>query len=386
MHRRVVITGMGIVCAAGNGSHECWFNLSKKQRFLMPSTRYPQLGQTPVGEVRNLDLSDIIDAKSLRRAPLFVRYAMAAAHEAYHHANAANACQNPERIGASIGTAHGSTLCYLDENPELPVAVKQGTVPRALAFFPTAELHNLAAGLVSLKLQIKGPLLTPSSGLVTGLQSIVDGYQAILNKDVDMMLCGASDTPLAPLGLAAYEMAGRMSEDDYSPYGTEGMGFHLGEGSCALMLENRNHALQRHAPILGEVVSYAFGNCSFNYRTAEDWFLARRSVLRKAIERASLSYADITSVHLDIWALEPSDEADILLLQDMYNGGFQGTSNSIKTQIGFALGASPIMEVWTAINSFTTEQASSKPSYAAVIASDESGSVCALILKSNEPD
>jgi 3-oxoacyl-[acyl-carrier-protein] synthase II len=386
MQRRVVITGMGIVCAAGNNSESSWNNLQSEQPFLRPSSRYPGLGQIPVGEVQNLDLSAIIDPKSLRRAPLFVRYAMAAAYEAYHHAHANDASSQPERIGASIGTSHGSTLCYLDENPDLPVAVRQGTIPRALAFFPTAELHNLAAGLVSVKLQIKGPLLTPCSGMVTGLQSLLDGYQAIRSEEADMMLCGASDTPLAPLGVAAYEMAGRMSEDDYSPYGIDGMGFHLGEGACALMLEDRDHAVERNAPIFGEIVSYAFGNCSLNYRTAEDWFLTRRNVLRRALERVGLDYKDLTSVHLDTWALEPSDEADILLLRDMRNEGFQGSSATIKTRIGLTLGASSIMEVWAAINHFKTGQAFSNPFISTVIASDESGSVCVLILKSNESD
>jgi 3-oxoacyl-(acyl-carrier-protein) synthase len=375
---------MGIVCAAGNNSETSWNNLQSGHPLLKTSSRYPGLGEIPVGEVHNFDLSSVIDAKSLRRAPLFVRYAMAAAHEAYHHAHAHDVSLMPERIGASIGTSHGSTLCYLDENPNIPVSVRQGTIPKALAFFPAAELHNLAAGLVSVKLKIKGPLLTPSSGMVTGLQSIVDGYQAILSREANMMLCGASDTPLAPLGVAAYEMAGRMSEDGYSPYGIDGMGFNLGEGACALMLEDRHHAIARNAPIFGEIVSYAFGNSAVKYRSADDWFQTRKLVLRKAVERAGISYSDLTSVHLDIWALEPSDEADILMMRDMYNKGFQGVSNTIKTQIGITLGASAIMEVWAAINFFAASPFSTNPLYAAIIASDESGSVCAVILKSNE--
>jgi 3-oxoacyl-[acyl-carrier-protein] synthase II len=381
---------MGIVCAAGNNSPASWRHVQSGRKFLKPSTRYPQLGNLPVGEVTDLDLSSIIDAKSLRRAPLFVRYAMAAAHEAYGHANLGEHGSDRTRLGASIGTAHGSTLCYLDENPELPVAVKNGTIPRALAFYPTAELNNLAGGLVSLKLRLQGPLFAPTSGMLTGVQSIVDGYQTILSNDADLMVCGATDTPLAPLGVAGYQMAELMSEQDYVPYAAISSGFFLGEGACAITLENRQHAIARGAEIFAEIAGYAFRNCPIAKPSAEDWYVARRSALHIALERAGLSVAQLSSVRMDAWALKPSDDADLMLLADLEKAGFCGQNRTIKPQIGLTLGASSIMETWAGIQSCFSNRAEAPETYSlqpqatAIISSDVSGAVSVLILKTHE--
>lgn len=375
------MTGMGIVCAAGNNSDTSWRHLLSGSVFLKQSTRYAQLGTLPVGEVGDLDLSSIVDVKSLRRAPLFVRYAMAAAHEAYKQAGVGSAYQERARLGASIGTAHGSTLCYLDENPELPVAVRNGTVPRALALYPTAELNNLAGGLVSLKLQLKGPLLAPSSGMLTGIQSIIDGYQVILRHDADMMVCGATDTPLAPLGVAGYHMAGLLAQETYAPYKEQANGFFLGEGACAFMLESRDHAVARSAPILAEVAGYAIRNCPYAQPTAEQWYDTRRATLLHALDRAGVGIEDLSLISFDTWAAKPSDKADLILLADLQECGFRGEHLSIKPQIGVTLGASSIMEAWACVQTLNQQSGSAA---AAVIASDPSGAVSALVLKTYE--
>lgn len=404
MKRRVVVTGAGIVCAAGNDSSSAWDQLVGGRGFVQAAPLQIGAGVSASGRVTRFDGALALDQKSLRRSPLFVHYAAAAATQAWRDAAAGGVPPDAGRTGVSIGTAHGSTLSYLDEHPDIGPSIERGVVPRKLALYPTAGLSNLASGMVSLQLGLTGPILSSASGMLAGLHSIVDGYWCIRSGEADAMICGATETPLSAFGFAAYKAAGWLSSSDYAPWSDMSDGFHLGEGATALILEEREHALRSGKTIYAELAGYGFKSCGSRHPCAVQWADARWAALRQALSGAGLRAGDLGAIHLDAWALAGSDMADRALCERLRREGADPQALTIKPALGHALGAASAMEAWSAVMALHSgltpapfhpanapawrdmrrRPNAAKPASIAVVASAMEGSVGAILLKHHD--
>jgi 3-oxoacyl-[acyl-carrier-protein] synthase II len=342
---RIAVTGTGLVCAAGNTADQVIRNLENPEQaraFLAPSSGLANHPTLAVGALRNFEPSDLFEAKELRRSPLFIQYAVTAAKEAWDSARMAS--NRGELEGCSIGTMHGSTLCYLDENPTLIETVRSGHIPRALAFYPTAGLHNLAAGMVSIKLGLRGPMNVSASGFMCGSHSIADAAQLIQSGDADVMICGAVDTPISPFGVAAYQAAGLARAADGNQLISEAPGFLLGEAAAMLVMESVEHALHRGGTILAEIAATHFGSTAAARPTAGQWRDARITAIVRCLEKAALVADDIDTVILDGWGNAESDQADQMVLAWLRQSNPQVRLLDMKRVIGHTLGASSAAE------------------------------------------
>lgn len=258
--RRVVVTGMGVICPIGANAEEAWAGARRGASGAAPISRFDTKGYetTFACEVKNFDPETLVGRKESRRMDRFTQYAVAAALEAANQACLTSGSIPRERIGTLIGTGMGGVETIENGAETL---FTQG--PRRLGpFFVPMLLPNMASGAVAIAVGSKGPNFAPISACASAGHAIGESALIIRRGAADVMLAGGAEAPIARLAVAGFNAMGALSKrnDDPErasrPFDTDRDGFVLGEGGAVLVLEALEHAQSRGAEILGEVLGY----------------------------------------------------------------------------------------------------------------------------------
>jgi 3-oxoacyl-[acyl-carrier-protein] synthase II len=258
--RRVVITGMGIVCPLGNSAEEAWASAKAGSSGASLIDRFDTTGYETrfAAQVVDFDADGILGKKESRRMDRYTQFAVAAALEAANQACLSSASVPPERIGTLIGTGMGGVET-IEKGAE--TLLTQG--PRRLGpFFVPMLLPNMASGAVSIAVGSKGPNFAPISACASAGHAIGESALIIRRGDAEVMFAGGGEAPISRLGVAGFNAMGALSKRNDDPQGASRPfdanrdGFVLAEGGAVLVLEEREHALARGAKILGEVLGY----------------------------------------------------------------------------------------------------------------------------------
>jgi 3-oxoacyl-[acyl-carrier-protein] synthase II len=257
----VVITGIGVIGPIGQTAAETWENAVQGVSGVSPITRFdPEAYETRfAGQVAGFDPAQLIGRKESRRMDRYTQFAVAAALQAREQAGLANANVPPERIGTLIGTGMGG-METIDQGAESLFTNGPG---RLSPFFVPMMLPNMASGSVAITTGAKGPNFATISACASSAHAIGEGTGLIRRDDVDLVFAGGGEAPVTRLGVAGFNAMSALSRrnDDPSrasrPFDADRDGFVLAEGGAVLVLEERQHALDRGAEILGEVVGYA---------------------------------------------------------------------------------------------------------------------------------
>jgi len=266
--RRVVVTGIGLICGVGNTAPEIWESLMAGRSGMGEITAFGLEGH-PVrfaAEVKNFDPHDFIEKKEARKMGRFIHFAMAASAEAMRHAALVVTPDNAERIGVHIGSGIGGFDIIEREHTNL----MQGGPRKISPFFIPASIVNLAAGHVSIKYGAKGPNEATATACTTSAHSIGDAFRIIQRGDADAMIAGGTEATITPLcvgGFAAMKALSTRNDDPLHasrPWDKDRDGFVIGEGAGILILEELEFARERGANILGEVVGYGMSADAFH--------------------------------------------------------------------------------------------------------------------------
>ncbi|MEO8479923.1 MAG: beta-ketoacyl-ACP synthase II [Gemmatimonadota bacterium] len=268
MRRRVVVTGLGLVTPVGLTVEETWRNLLAGTSGAAPITKFDASRHQVrfACEVKQFDPLPYIDRKEARRYDLFAQYAIAAAHQAVMQAGLDAATSNANRIGVVMGSGIGGMQTFEDN---CKLFVEQGP-DRVSPFFVPMFIPNMAAGLVSIRYGFKGPNFAPVSACASSAHAIGESYRMIRDGDADAMISGGSEAAITGLTVAAFSNMKAMStrNDDPTaasrPFDSGRDGFVLGDGGAAVVLESLEHAEQRGATILGEVVGYGLSGDAYH--------------------------------------------------------------------------------------------------------------------------
>ena len=262
--RRVVITGIGVVTPIGTGREAFWEGLQGRVSAVGPITRFdPSPFRTRMaGEVPDFRPEDHIEARRVRRFDRFAQFAVAATRLALADAAIDLAREDGERIGSSMGTALAGVARAEEEHGNYMRGGLRAVDPSlALAVFGGAASCNVA-----IEFGLSGPNTTNGMSCASGTMAIGDGFRSIVRGDADMMVSGGTEAPLAPLCFGAFAVIRAMStrNDDPAtasrPFDRERDGFVMAEGAAVLVLEERERALSRGAPIYAEVCGYGVTN------------------------------------------------------------------------------------------------------------------------------
>ncbi len=268
--RRVVVTGLGLVCPVGVGVEESWQALVAGKSGIGPITHYDAstFPTRIAGEVRGFEPEKFMDRKEVRRNDRFIQFALAAADMAMKDSGLDVEKEDPTRIGAIVGSGMGGLATIEDTHQTL---MERG-VRKVSPFFIPAIIINLAPGQIALRYGFKGPNFSPVSACATGNHSIGDAMMYIERGMADVVIAGGTEATITPLGLAGFCAARAMSERNDAPekasrpFDRARDGFVAAEGCGILVLEEYEHARKRGARIYAELCGYG-ASCDANHVT-----------------------------------------------------------------------------------------------------------------------
>lgn len=262
--RRVVVTGIGVVTPIGTGRAAFWDGLQGKVSRVGPITRFDPspFRSRMAGEVPDFDPADYIETRRVRRFDRFAQFGVAATQLALADAELDPKREDSERIGSSMGTAlAGVARAEVEHANYMRGGLREVDPSLALAVFGGAASCNVA-----IEFGISGPNTTNGMSCASGSMAIGDGFRSIVRGDADIMLSGGTEAPLSPLCFGAFAVIRAMStrNDDpvtaSRPFDRGRDGFVMAEGAAVLVLEERDRALARGAPIYAELCGYGVTN------------------------------------------------------------------------------------------------------------------------------
>ena len=355
--RRVVVTGLGIVCPVGNGLAEAWGNLVAGRSGIAAITKFDAAAFACrfAGEVKGFDVERYMPAKEARHMDTFIQYGLAASIQAVQDAglptNDALNEQQAERIGCVVGSGIGGLPLIEATHKEY---AERG--PRRISpFFVPAAIINMISGHLSIRYGFTGPNLAIVTACTTGLHCIGDAGRLIEYGDADVMVAGGAEATVSPLGVGGFAAARALSTRNHDPqaasrpWDKERDGFVLGEGAGVLVLEEYEHAKKRGATIYCELAGYGMGADAF-HMTAPNVDGPKRSMLA-ALRNAGVTAGDVQylNAHGTSTPLGDVNETNAIKLA-FGEHARKLVVNSTKSMTGHLLGgAGGIESVFTAL-------------------------------------
>ncbi|HXT24922.1 MAG TPA: beta-ketoacyl-ACP synthase II [Candidatus Eisenbacteria bacterium] len=301
MTRRVVVTGVGLVCALGIGTEETWKNLLAGVSGIGPITHFDtaNFDCKIAGEVKNFDPFQWIEKKELKKMGRFIQLALAGADAAVKYAQWKPEQSNLEEVGVYVSSGIGGFDIIEREHGKLLFGGPNKISP----FFIPSAIVNLASGHISIRYGAKGPNSATATACSASAHAIGDSFKIIERGAADMMICGGTEATITPMGVGGFASMRALStrNDDPAtssrPFDVDRDGFIIGEGAGILILEALEHATKRNAPILAEVVGYGMSGDAYHITQPVENGDGAFRVMRAALKDAKLSPDDIGYVN-----------------------------------------------------------------------------------------
>jgi len=260
--RRVVVTGLGLICGVGNTVDEVWSNLLAGKSGVARITEFnddiEKYACKIAAQVKNFDPLNFVEKKEAKKMARFIHLALAAAQEAMQSSGLKVTDDLAERVGVHIGSGIGGFDVIEREHK----ACLEGGPRKISPFFIPAAIVNLAAGHVSIRYNAKGPNEATCTACTSSAHAIGDAYKIIQREDADVMICGGSEAAVTSMGVGGFAAMRALStrndepEKASRPWDKDRDGFIIGEGAGIMVLEELEFAKARGAKILAEVVGY----------------------------------------------------------------------------------------------------------------------------------
>ena len=353
MKRRVVVTGMGAVTPIGNTVEEFWNGIKTGKVGIGPITKFDTTDYKVklAAEVKDFVGKERMDFKAAKRMELFSQYAVAAAKEAFADAGLDMEQEDPYRVGTIIGSGIGSLSCVEQNYDKIqtkgPARVNPLMVPLMIS--------NMAAGNVSIQLGLKGKSLNVVTACATGTHSIGEAYRSIQCGDADVMLAGGTEASICPVGVAGFTALTALSTVDDPekcslPFDKNRSGFVMGEGSGVVVLEELEHARQRGAKILAEIVGYGATSDAYHITSpAEDGSGAAKA-MELALEEAGVKKEEMMYINAHGTATHHNDLFETRAIKKLFGEhAYEMKVNSTKSMVGHLLGAAGAVEFITCV-------------------------------------
>lgn len=347
--RRVVVTGLGLVTPIGTGRDAFWEGLRAGRSAVRTVTRFDP---TPfrsrmAAEVDAFDPAEWVGPKRAKRMDRCSQFSMAAARLAMADAALDLTREDPERAGAMMGTALGGVSFAEEEHDRfLREGLRSVDPGLALTVFAGAASCNLA-----IEFGICGPNLTNGMSCASGAIAIGEAFRAIRRGEADLMLAGGSEAPLAPLTYGAFAIIRAMStrNDDPAtasrPFDRDRDGFVMGEGAAILVLEERQRALARGAPVYLEVCGFGNTNDAWHMTAPRPDGRQAARAMRLALDEGEVTPDRVGYINAHGSSTPLNDSTETLAIRQVFGGHADRIPVSgTKGYYGHALGASGAFE------------------------------------------
>jgi 3-oxoacyl-[acyl-carrier-protein] synthase II len=351
MARRVVVTGIGLLCGIGKTAPEVWNNLLAGKSGMAPITGFDATGfpVTFAAEVKGFNPLDFMEKKEARKMGRFIHFALAAAQEAITSSGLKIGPWNAERVGVNIGSGIGGFDVIEREHS----AMLHGGPRKISPFFIPGTIANLAAGQVSIRYGALGPNEATSTACTTSAHSVGNAFRTIERDDADVVIAGGAEAAITPMGVGGFAamraLSTRNADPEHAcrPFDKDRDGFVVGEGAGILVLEELEHARARDALILAEVVGYGMSADAYHITSMAPRGDGCLRAMRNALRSAKLEPNEVGYVNAHATSTPLGDALETAAIKSLFNE--HATSgkllvSSTKSMTGHLLGGAGGLE------------------------------------------
>ncbi|SCZ22094.1 MULTISPECIES: beta-ketoacyl-ACP synthase II [unclassified Pseudomonas] len=351
--KRIVVTGVGIVGPLGCGVEEVWQRLlaGRSGIRILPGDITEGTGVAVGGQVPSLeedasagyDPERVIPPKDRKKMDRFIEFALVAAHEALEQAGwHPTEAVDQERTATIISSGVGGFGAIADA-----VRTTDSRGPRRLSpFSAPAFLANMAAGHVSIRHGLKGPLGAPVTACAAGVQAIGDAARLIRSGEADIAICGGTEAAIDRVTLGCFAAARALStgfaerpQEASRPFDRDRDGFVMAEGAGLLVIESLEHALARGAKPLAELVGYGTSADAYHLTAGPEDGNGARRAMEQALRQAAVSPADVQHINAHATSTQVGDSGELAAIRSVFGTESGVAITSTKSATGHLLGA-----------------------------------------------
>ncbi len=351
--KKVVITGMGIVCPVGTGIDATWKNLLNGKSGIRKITEFDtdEVASKIAGiphrgtESGDFNPDTVIEPREQRKMDNGIIYGLVAADEAIRDAGLLEYDGDKNRVGVSVGSGVGGLSSISATEKDILEHGSRFVSP----FFVPKSVVNMTAGYISIKYGFGGPNIAMATACATGTHSVGEGAEIIKRGDADIMICGGTEAAVCPLGMIGFSAMRALStrndepERASRPWDKDRDGFVMGEGAGILVLEEYEHAKARGAKIYAEVAGV--GMCADAYHItapAPNGEGGKRS-MQIALDKAGLNPSDVDYINAHGTSTGLGDVGELTAVKELFDG-CNICMSSTKSMTGHLLGAAGAIE------------------------------------------
>jgi len=354
---RVVVTGMGTVNPIGKNLEEYWHGLIEGRSGASPIERFrsDRLATKFACQVNTFDPQDYIERKSASRMARFSQMAVAASGMALADSGIDLSKEDDFRVGVAMGTGIGA---FDDMTEGAAAFIAKG---RLNPLYAPTIIPNMAGASVAMQFHIRGPNTTVTTACAASTQTLGDATRMIQRGDADVMLAGGTEASLCEVGIAAFNAIRALStrndapEKASRPFDRDRDGFVPGEGAGTLILESREHAINRGARIYGEVLGYATTNDAYHQVAPDATGEAPAKAVVLALQDAGLEAKDIDYVNAHGTSTQLNDAGETKALKIALGAhAYKVAISRTKSMIGHLLGAAGALSAVATVKALDT--------------------------------
>jgi len=342
--RRIVVTGLGMVCPVGLTVKESWQNILAGKSGIAPISHF-DVSEFTVrfgGSVHGFDVSNYMSSKDARKMDPFIHYGIAAAKEAIADSGLEVSEENADRIGVMIGSGIGG-LPGIEKGRE--TFDKFG--PRRISpFFVPSNIINMISGNLSIMYGMKGPNMAIVTACTTGTHNIGEAARIIERGDADVMVAGGAEMATSPTGLGGFAAARALSTRNDDPEGAsrpwdkDRDGFVLSDGAGVVVIEEYEHAKRRGAPIYAEVSGFGMNADAYHITMPSAGGEGARKCMELTLKDAGINPDQVDYINAHGTSTPVGDKAETMAAKAMFGDhAYKLAMSSTKSMTGHLLGA-----------------------------------------------
>jgi len=347
--RRVVVTGLGLVCPLGSTVADAWSAALRGESGIGPITRF-DASAFPVrfaGAVRGFELASYLPAKEARRMDPFMHYGIAAGMQAVNDSGADFERLDRDRCGVIMGAGIGGLETIESEHD----AYLAGGVRRISPFYIPGSIINMLAGQLSIRYGLRGPNLGVVTACTTSTHALGLAARAIQYGDADLVLAGGAEMGTTPTAVGGFAQAKALSTRNDSPatasrpWDKDRDGFVIGDGGGAMVLEEYAHARRRGARVYAELVGFGMSGDAHHITAPPEDGAGASLSMQNALRDAGLNPSDVQYLNAHATSTPLGDKAETAAMKHTFGEhAYRLAVSSTKSMTGHLLGAAGVLE------------------------------------------
>ncbi|RKY41947.1 MAG: beta-ketoacyl-[acyl-carrier-protein] synthase II [Candidatus Makaraimicrobium thalassicum] len=354
-NRRVVLTGVGTITPVGNNVKDFWEALLNGKTGVAHLTAFDPspFNSHIAAEVKNFDATRYMSLKQERRLDPFVKFAIAAAKIAVEDSGFDLDEINRDKAGVYIGSGIGGLHTIETEHAKyLNTPDENKAASKMSPFLIPMLIVNMASGLVSIELGLKGPNSAAVTACATASHSIGDAFKIIQRDEADIMVAGGTEAAITKMGFGGFcalkALSRRNDEPEKAsrPFDRERDGFIMGEGAAVVVLEELEHARKRGAHIYCELLGYGMSGDAYHMTAPDPTGSGAVRCMKSCLEDAGLNPEEVDYINAHGTSTPLNDKMETGAIKSVFKEyAYKLAVSSTKGVTGHMLGATGAAEI-----------------------------------------